>query len=311
MREGEVNLLGGLIQQQENKTVTGIPGLSSIPLIRRLFSGESVDRSKSELMIALIPHIIRRPDITPDNLRAIGVGNATSIKLSYAPESPTAAPAPRPAPPAGAPVPPPAASPIPPAAARQTTPPVTPATPPTTSPIGPPATAPPTAAPPQPGIPVPGVPGLAAPAPANRQGAAPGAASVRFLPDRVDTNVQNTFMVAVAVNNAADLASAPIQIQFDPKVLRLNDIVTGDFLAQGGTRVNFTKNIQNDSGTATVTLNRPSGAPGVSGSGVLMTLSFQAVGKGNTTVTLSNVNLQNTQNQSLGDGNPGLPVRIQ
>jgi general secretion pathway protein D len=118
-------------------------------------------------------------------------------------------------------------------------------------------------------------------------------------------------MVAVAVNNAADLASAPIQIQFDPKVLRLNDIVTGDFLAQGGARVGFTKNIQNDSGTATVTLNRPAGAPGVTGSGVLMTLSFQAVGRGNTTVTLANVNLVNTQNQSLGDGNPGLPVRIQ
>jgi len=309
MREGEVNLLGGLIQQQEDKTVTGIPGLSSIPLLRRLFSGESVDRSKSELMIALIPHIVRRPDITAENLRAIGVGNATSIKLNYGPEA--AAPAPRPAPPAGAPVPPPAASPLPPAVARQSTPPVTPATPPPPAPLGPPATAPPAAAPPQPGIPVPGIPIAPAPAPANRQGAAPGAASVRFLPDRIDTNVQSNFMVAVAVNNAADLASAPIQIQFDPKVLRLNDIVTGDFLAQGGARVGFTKNIQNDSGTATVTLNRPTGAPGVSGSGVLMTLSFQAVGQGNTTVTLSNVNLRNSQNQSLGDGTPGLPVRIQ
>ena len=41
MREGEVGLLGGLINVQETKTVTGIPGLSSIPILRRLFSGES------------------------------------------------------------------------------------------------------------------------------------------------------------------------------------------------------------------------------------------------------------------------------
>ena len=55
MKEGEVNLLGGLIQQQDDKTVTGIPGLSSIPLIRRLFTGEQVDHNKSELLIALKP----------------------------------------------------------------------------------------------------------------------------------------------------------------------------------------------------------------------------------------------------------------
>ena len=42
MHEGEVNLLGGLINQQDSKQVTGIPGLSSIPLLRRLFTGESL-----------------------------------------------------------------------------------------------------------------------------------------------------------------------------------------------------------------------------------------------------------------------------
>src|SRR5262249_51895259 len=45
VHEGEISLLGGLIQQQDNKTVTGIPGLSSIPLLRRLFSGESETRN--------------------------------------------------------------------------------------------------------------------------------------------------------------------------------------------------------------------------------------------------------------------------
>jgi len=286
MREGEVNLLGGLIVQQEDKTVTGIPGLSSIPLLRRLFSGESIDHSRNELMIALIPHIIRRPDITPENLRGISVGNATTIKLNYGPRT-EEAPAPKPATPAN-PAPPAAAPAIPPPA---TAPPAT-APPPT----APPATAPPANAPAPP-------PAANAPAPGN--------ANIRFIPDRIDTSVPGTFSVAVAVNGAADAVSAPMQIQFDPKLLRLNDIASGDFLAQGGVQPVFAKNIQNDSGAATVQLGRPPGSAGVSGAGVLITLNFQTLARGNTTVTLSNASLRNSQNEVIGSGNPGLPVRIQ
>lgn len=84
MREGEVNLLGGLMSQQQSKTVTGIPGLSSLPVLRRLFTGESVDRSRSELMIVIIPHIVRRPEVSPENIRGIATGNSTVVKLNYA-----------------------------------------------------------------------------------------------------------------------------------------------------------------------------------------------------------------------------------
>jgi general secretion pathway protein D len=83
VREGEVSLLGGLINQQESKTMTGIPGLSGIPLIGKLFSGSAVDQSRSELMIALIPHIVRGPDISPSNLRPIDTGNGNNVKLTY------------------------------------------------------------------------------------------------------------------------------------------------------------------------------------------------------------------------------------
>ena len=76
VREGEPALLGGLTRQQDTKTVTGIPGLSSIPILRRLFTGESVDRERQDLLIALVPHIVRRPEFTEENLRGIAVGNA-------------------------------------------------------------------------------------------------------------------------------------------------------------------------------------------------------------------------------------------
>src|SRR5664280_1149998 len=85
MRAGEVSLLAGLVNQQETKSTTGVPGLSGIPMLRRLFTGESVDRSRGELMIAIVPHIIRAPVITPANLRGIDSGTAGTVKVNLAP----------------------------------------------------------------------------------------------------------------------------------------------------------------------------------------------------------------------------------
>src|SRR5947208_4515464 len=109
MPEGAVQLLGGLTKYQETKTRTGVPGLASIPIISKLFTGESVDRQRQELMIALIPHIVRRPEYTAENLRGIAVGNQQSVHLNYgrqpseavpptgpAPGAPGAAPRPEP-----------------------------------------------------------------------------------------------------------------------------------------------------------------------------------------------------------------------
>src|SRR5262249_3470533 len=83
--EGKVNLLGRLINQQETKQITGIPGLNSIPILRRLFSGESTDASRGDLMIVLIPHIVRRQEITTENVKEILVGTQASVKINYGP----------------------------------------------------------------------------------------------------------------------------------------------------------------------------------------------------------------------------------
>jgi general secretion pathway protein D len=301
VREGEVSLLAGLVQHQESKSVTGIPGLSSIPLIRRLFSGESVDRNNSELMIALIPHIVRRPDISPENLRGIAVGNATTIKLNYAPLPSQAAPA-RPA--AAAPVPaaPPAATP---AAVAPPNP--VPVLPPAAV-NAPPATAPPpTAAPLPPGLPPATAPAAPPPAP-NTPPAAGG--RLFFQPAQVDIGLSAAITVAVAVDGVADVASAPMQIQFDPRIVRLNNVSIGDFLAQGGSPPSFTQNILNDTGTATIQLARLPGTPGASGTGVLVNLNFQAVGRGAATVTIPNLTLLNSQSQVVARGTPQLTVNV-
>jgi general secretion pathway protein D len=317
MHEGDVNLLGGLINSSDTKQVTGIPGLSSIPLLRRLFSGDSVDHERDELMIVLIPHIIRQPDIGPGNLRGIAVGNQTAIKLNYAPKEsdvvsgPQAAaalqggaPPPAAAMPAPVPVAPPAAT------APQTAPPAT-VQPSTTPPAaGPPATAPPMTVP---GLP-PGAPSAATlpatTAPATTAPAA-GVAQIQFSPPTVQTGVGSPVSLSLAIEGGTDVSSAPMQISWDPKILKLNDVTRGDFLSNDGQQPIFTKNIMNDSGTATIQLGRQPGTPGVNGSGVLVNLNFQAVGKGTGLVFIPNLMVRNSQGQPVVSGSPRATVSVQ
>ena len=62
LKEDEVNLLGGLIQSTEVKSVNGIPGLGQLPLLRYLFSTEHSERDETEVLVMLTPRVIRLPE---------------------------------------------------------------------------------------------------------------------------------------------------------------------------------------------------------------------------------------------------------
>ncbi|HLK18369.1 MAG TPA: hypothetical protein VKT81_05405 [Bryobacteraceae bacterium] len=82
VRDGEVSLLGGLMQTQDSNTTTGIPGLVNIPILGKyLFGSNAKDKSRSELLVAVIPHIVRKPDIDELNLRGVAVGQDQNLKL--------------------------------------------------------------------------------------------------------------------------------------------------------------------------------------------------------------------------------------
>jgi general secretion pathway protein D len=287
MRDGEINLLGGLKQTQDSTTISGIPGLSSIPVIKYLFSNKTVSKSSQELLIALIPHIVRRPDYTEEELREVAVGNATVIKLNYKP-TPTAAEAapkgltpPVPGTPSAPLVVPPASAGNPPAA---------------NAPAAPPVVTRPLAAPPGP---------TAANAP-------PGAGALAaFSPGQVSTTLGSSFNVNLMLQNATDLFAAPIRIQFDPKMLHLNDVTQGNLMSSDGQQVTFTKNILNDTGEADITLNRLAGNGGVTGSGMLVTLSFTAASRGSVTVSAPGFSPTNSQGQPLSSSSPMLTVNVQ
>ena len=117
--------------------------------------------------------------------------------------------------------------------------------------------------------------------------------------------------MTLAVENVTDLFGAPLRIGYDPKILRLNEVVRGGLLAGDGQQPIFSRNIRNDAGEATVVLNRLPGSPGVSGSGTLVTLMFQAVGKGETEVRLTEVTLRDSQMQPMTVSAPTVAVTVE
>src|SRR5271170_521080 len=96
--DGQAYILGGLIERTDTKTLNGWPGLAKIPVIRYLFSSDSVEHQEDEVLIMLIPHIVRLPDWTRENLRGIysGTDQDIKVKLENAVRTPAAEP-PKPA----------------------------------------------------------------------------------------------------------------------------------------------------------------------------------------------------------------------
>src|SRR6202453_156209 len=64
LKDGEVSLLGGMMEDSRTKALSGIPGLSSIPILKYLFAQDTSDHSTNEIVFVLIPHIIRGPEIS-------------------------------------------------------------------------------------------------------------------------------------------------------------------------------------------------------------------------------------------------------
>ena len=88
LKDGEINLLGGILQQENDKTLAGLPFLSQIPILRYLFGSENINKVDSEVVFAIIPHIVRGYDVTPSNTRAVDVGTGSAIQLTRVPVQP-------------------------------------------------------------------------------------------------------------------------------------------------------------------------------------------------------------------------------
>jgi general secretion pathway protein D len=85
LRDGETNMLAGLIRDDERRSLDGIPGLSDIPLLGRLFARNQKTTTQTDIILTLTPHIIRVLDLTEADLRPFRVGRDSVSPLSELP----------------------------------------------------------------------------------------------------------------------------------------------------------------------------------------------------------------------------------
>ena len=90
LADGEVNLLGGILEDSETQSMSGYPWLSRLPILKYLFAQDNKERTENEIVFAITPHIIRAQEVTEDNLRVIDVGTGNSIELRRKPSVPAA-----------------------------------------------------------------------------------------------------------------------------------------------------------------------------------------------------------------------------
>lgn len=224
LRDGETQILGGLISDQDQNTIDKVPGLGQAPVLGALFSNTNSSRSKSEIVLSITPRIVRGPAITENAVRDIFSGTESSIReraLRLDPVGEVRMPTGRPtATPPASPIP---ASPTPASPTKST----------------PPAPAPSTGAPAAPALPA---SGADAEAPASPAAAAAAAVLDVPPPDSGDlgwsgtgtARVGQTFQVSLTSTSMPAAKDLPLTVRYDPTVLRFVELSLGGLAQEAG-----------------------------------------------------------------------------
>lgn len=59
LRNGETQVLAGLIQDEERNTADKVPGIGDFPLLGRLFGSRKDERNKTEIVLLITPYVVR------------------------------------------------------------------------------------------------------------------------------------------------------------------------------------------------------------------------------------------------------------
>jgi len=270
LKEGEPSILSGILTKTESDGISGTPGLSQVPLLGRIFSTKNRDRENTEVVFVLVPHIVRESVLTRMNTRPIDTGTGQGIELRREAVLNSAS--------ASVPAP------------------VRPSSPPMTASA---AAAAMIGANPGSAADVANAAQKAMVDTPGAQSAATGGAPVNFTvtPTSGVQTAGSTFQMAVVANNANDLYSVPLQVQFNPQVLQLVNVDSGELMGRDGQAVAVVHRDEGN-GVVTISTSRPPGVKGVNGQGSVAVLTFKAVASGDSNVALTKVGAKNS-----GQGN--------
>jgi general secretion pathway protein D len=279
LKDGEPSLLSGIITTQDSLNIAGTPGVGDLPILKYFFTSRDKVVQKDEIVFLLVPHIVRESVLTRMNTRAIDTGTGQAIELRHDASDRADLEAPiyaKPPSPVSATSAANAANAMVQQLSQQA------------QPIKPPANY---------------LPGASAQTPPGAQppaGAAPSGPPVTFtvVPGDSSQGVGSTFQVSVMLGNAHDVYSVPLQMQFNPAVLQLVNVDSGNFLGSDGQAISI---VHRDDGNGVVAIStgRPPSVAGVNGQGVLCTLTFKAIAAGDSSLNLVKVGAVNSKQANL------------
>jgi general secretion pathway protein D len=165
-------------------------------------------------------------------------------------------------------------------------------------------TAPPPPAAPQAQNPAPG-------APASAVAPAPGGMSLQFQPDTISLKPGDTMTIGLAVNDAHDLFSIPLLLQYNPAVIEVTDIRNGGFLSGGTEDIAVVQQVNQQQGQAVVSATRQPNTPGISGSGTLLGIVIKALAPGTSQLQVVQVNARDSQQKPIPMSTGSATIRVQ
>jgi general secretion pathway protein D len=291
LKNGETQILAGLIRNDHTANVNGLPGLVDIPGAGRFFGSHKDDFSKRELVLSITPRIVRNTPYLAPHLLEYGTGtegslrsrpltmqtttadSATPVTLTAPPGTPGGAssssgtlPV---APTRGARVSGARTPPVP-----QVSTPNPPATPGGNTPVAPATPAVNAATPPSTDVAAAGTPAAGA-TPAT-PGAASGGPSTLAFDGNNQLKVGQETTITLNLHAESPLVSTSFQLGFDPKLVKVEEVTEGNVLRADGVQTTFSSRIDAEGGRIIVGIARPTDN-GTTGEGPLLQVKLSGV----------------------------------
>jgi len=309
LRDGETQILAGLVQDSDTSTVDKVPVLGQIPLLGYLFSNDNGNKSKNEIILSITPHVVGHAKLADAREMEYWSGTESELRSSQLVLKPlgtvnmgtpgsTATPMPayRPTAPSPATQPAPAVK----APTAPVLPPVSPAAVPATPQadnVAKPALATPAISPPA--VSPPAVPPAADPAAATTlKDKAVSTAPAMTLSWQGPKQAKVGEKISVMLNTPSTQGAKTLgfQIGFDPAVLKPVDVIEGDALKRNNATSNLTKNIDQAGGSISIEMS----GSGSSGSASVIALTFEVISAvPESSITLDSTTATGTNGETL------------
>ena len=258
LKDGETQILAGLISKEDRSDSTRVPGLGDLPIAGRLFSSQQDDNQRTEIILSITPRLIRQARVPDAPTSEFWSGTENTLRLTplaFAPHR----------------------------TSRETAGPLAQksydAAPLEKSPVA--------AVPATKDIPKPSVDGNSRPASVSIAEAAkaPAAQAIVNLVAPYSSRAGEVFDVTVKVRADGGIRAIPAQIAFDPAKLQVSEVVEGAYFKVAGGRSRLTQQVIGNEGRIVLSAQRLQ-SDGVQGEGDVAIIRFKALSVGTATIGL-------------------------